>query len=124
MTRYVLLPLGSILLLFAACHQFDSTKIIEPTDYQIQSVSFHLKEDIVPTNMVAQKMEEDQNFTLVGASLKQGNKEFVGLWLFNNENPTDIHSVNKNALDFSEFPQLQAFHIGDEADNLMAFLNR
>ena len=123
MTRFAL-PLCLILLFVAACHPFDSTKIIEPTDYQIQSVSFHLKKDIVPTNMVAQRMEDDQKFTLVGASLKKGNKEFIGLWLFNNEDPEDIHSVNKNATDFSEFPQLQAFNVEAEADNVMAFLNR
>lgn len=113
-----------IVIVFVACHRFDSSKIIEPTDYQIQSVSFNLDPDVVPTNMAAQPMEDNENFTLVGASLRQGNDELVGLWLFNNLDSTDIRSVNQTAQNFSVFPELENTKIRDEATNLMAFLDR
>lgn len=120
--RYLLTVV--ICLATIACDRFDSSKIIEPTDYQIQSVSFSLKDSVVPTNMAAQQMDDDQNFTLVGANLRKGNREFIGLWLFNNEDSTDIRSINQNAQDFSIFPQLRAARVKDEADNLIAFLDR
>lgn len=122
-------PMHHLLLLllvvtFTACHRFDSSKIIEPTDYQIQSVSFNLTPDVVPTNMAAQKMENNHNFTLVGASLRQGNKELVGLWLFNNQDSTDIRSVNQTAQDYSVFPELKNTQLREEATNLIAYLDR
>jgi len=108
----------------AACHRFDSSKIIKPTDFQIQSVSFNLDPAVVPTNMAAQPMENDENFTLVGASLRQGNQKLVGLWLFNNQDSTDIRSLNQAAQDFSVFPELESSQVNDEATNLIAFLDR
>ncbi len=126
---YILHSMRHLLLVFlvfsfTACHRFDSSKIIEPTDYQIQSVSFNLDPDVIPTNMAAQAMEDDNNFTLVGASLRQGNKELVGLWLFNNLDSSDIQSVNQTAQDFSIFPELKNTQLRDEATNLIAFLER
>lgn len=120
--RYLLII--TVCITIAACDRFDSSKIIEPTDYQIQSVSFSLKDNVILTNMAAQQMDDNQNFTLVGANFRKGNREFIGLWLFNNEDSTDIRSINKNAQDFSVFPQLQAASVKDEADNLIAFLDR
>jgi len=111
-------------IVFVACHRFDSSKIIEPTDYQIQSVSFNLDHDVVPTNMAAQKMEGDQDFTLVGASLRQGDRKLVGLWLFNNQDSTDIRSVNQAAQDLSIFPEVNGPQLKEEATNLVAYLDR
>ncbi|WKN43719.1 hypothetical protein [Tunicatimonas pelagia] len=120
--RYLLfLP---TLALLSACHSFDSSEIISPTDYQIQSVSFNLSKDVIPTNMVAQKVKNHQEFTLVGARLQQGNENFVALWLFNAQDSADIRSINQSAEAFSSFPHLTAISAPDEANNLIAFLRR
>ncbi len=112
------------LALLSACHSFDTTEIIEPTDYQIQSVSFNLSKDVFPTNMVAQKVKDHQEFTLVGAKLQQGDQNFVALWLFNAQDSADIRSINHKAEEFSRFPYLTAITAQDEASNLTAFLKR
>ena len=112
------------ILLFLACQPFDTSKIIEPTDYQIQSVSFNLSKEVIPTNMAAQKVEGSTGFTLVGAKLQQGNQNFIALWIFNTQDSSDIRSMNHNAQEFSDFPHLTAISAKDEASNLIAFLER
>ncbi|MEM9830774.1 MAG: hypothetical protein AAF944_09050 [Bacteroidota bacterium] len=112
------------LVLLGACQSFDSSKIISPTDYQIQSVSFNLTHDVFATNMAAQKVGDNQDFTLVGATLQQGDQNFVALWVFNSQDPSDIRSINPSAQEFSDFPHLTAISAKDEASNLIAFLER
>ncbi len=74
--------------------------------------------------MVAQKVKDHQEFTLVGAKLKQGDQNFVALWLFNTLDSADIRSINLKAEEFSRFPYLTAITAREEASNLTAFLKR
>lgn len=122
MQRYFLLTL--FVLFFSACQDFDTTKIIAPTDFQIEAVSLNLSEGVMATNVAAQKVEEDTQFTVVGATLKHGKEEVVGIWLFDEQNPSAIKSVNETALAYSPFPEQHQLKVTSEARNLSAFLQR
>lgn len=122
MKRFFLWAL--LLLSFSACQEFDSTKIIEPTDFQIEAVSLNLSEGVLATNVAAQKVEEDTLFTIVGATLRYEGKETVGIWLFDEQNPSSIKSVNEAALAYSPFPEQHQLKVTSEARNLSAFLQR
>lgn len=113
-----------LVMCFSACQDFDTTKIIEPTDFQIEAVSLNLSEGVMATNVAAQKVEEDTQFTVVGATLKHGKEEVVGIWLFDEQNPSAIKSVNETALAYSPFPEQHQLKVTDEARNLSAFLQR
>lgn len=120
-TRFVfLLPM----LLLIACNDFDTTKIIEPTTFQINAVSLNMPREMVPTNVAAQKVEENSKFTLVGASFRRGQDELIGIWMFNEDNPDDIRSINDIAENYSPFPGQNQLKVTREAKNLSAFLQR
>lgn len=122
MQRLLLLIL--LVLCFSACQEFDSTKIIAPTDFQIEAVSLNLSEGVLATNVVAQKVEDDTQFTVVGAMLKHEGEEIVGIWLFDEQNPSAIKSINQTALAYSPFPEQHTLKVTNEARNLLAFLQR
>lgn len=122
MQRFLLLIL--LVLGFGACQNFDTTKIIEPTDFQIEAVSLNLSEGVLATNVAAQKVEEDAQFTVVGATLKHDDEVVVGIWLFDEQNPSAIKSVNETALAYSPFPEQHQLQVTNEARNLVAFLQR
>lgn len=117
-------PLIALLFLFSACQNFDSTKIIAPTDFQIEAVSLNLNGDVLPTNVAAQKVEENAQYTLVGATLKRQGEEIVGIWLFDENDPQAIKSINETALTYSPFPKQEKLKVTSEARNLSAFLQR
>ena len=119
----LILPFA-ILFLLTACDDFDTTKIIEPTTYQINAVSLNVPREMVPTNVAAQKVEENEQFTLVGATFRRGQDEMVGIWMFNEQNPEDIRSVNDVAQNYSPFPSQNQLKVTQEARNLSAFLQR
>lgn len=119
----LILPFA-ILFLLTACDDFDTTKIIEPTTYQINAVSLNVPREMVPTNVAAQKVEENEQFTLVGATFRRGQDEVVGIWMFNEQNPEDIRSVNDVAQNYSPFPSQNQLKVTQEARNLSAFLQR
>ncbi len=122
-----MLRIFSLLLLIiavSACQDFDTTKIIAPTDFQIEAVSLNLNEGVLATNVAAQKLEDDTQFTVVGATLKHEGEEIVGIWLFDEQNPDDIASINETALAFSPFPEQHTRKVTSEARNLSAFLLR
>jgi hypothetical protein len=119
----IITPLTLILLL-TACSDFDSTKIIEPTTYQINAVSLNMPREMVPTNVAAQKVEENEQFTLVGATFLRGQDELVGIWLFDESNPEDIRSINEIAQNYSPFPVQDQLKLTSEVRNLSAFLQR
>ena len=119
----LLLPLA-ILFFLGACSDFDTTKIIEPTTFQINAVSLNVPREMVPTNVAAQKVEENEKFTLVGATFRRGQDEMVGIWMFNEDNPDDIRSVNDIAENYSPFPGQNQLKVTQEARNLSAFLQR
>ena len=121
-----LTPIGTIvaLLTLIACHSTDTTKIIQPTDYQISKVSLSLPREVVATNMAAQPMADNEDYTLVGALLRKGEQQLVGLWLFNEKDPSFVKSINREAASNSPFPPLREFTPTQEADNLVAFLTR
>jgi len=121
--RKVITPL-LLVLLFTACSDFDSTKIIEPTTYQINAVSLNMPREMVPTNVAAQKVEENEQFTLVGATFLRGQDELVGIWLFDESNPEDIRSINEIAQSYSPFPVQDQLKLTSEVRNLSAFLQR
>ncbi|MFP4091381.1 MAG: hypothetical protein ACLFT3_13830 [Cyclobacteriaceae bacterium] len=110
--------------LLAACSEFDSTKIIEPTTYQIETVSLSMPSGMFPTNVAAQKVDENEKYTLVGATFKQGQNEIIGIWMFNEENPEDVKSINETAQNYSPFPAQDQLSVTTEARNLSAFLKR
>ncbi|MFP4093713.1 MAG: hypothetical protein ACLFUB_04470 [Cyclobacteriaceae bacterium] len=110
--------------LLAACSEFDSTKIIEPTTYQIETVSLSMPSGMFPTNVAAQKVDENEKYTLVGATFKQGQNEIIGIWMFNEENPEDVKSINETAQNYSPFPVQDQLSVTTEARNLSAFLKR
>ena len=114
----------AILFLITACDDFDTTKIIEPTTFQINAVSLNVPREMVPTNVAAQKVEENEKFTLVGATFRRGQDEMVGIWMFNDDNPEDIRSVNDIAENYSPFPGQNQLKVAQEARNLSAFLQR
>lgn len=117
-------PLIALLFVFSACQNFDSTKIIAPTDFQIEAVSLNLNGDVLPTNVAAQKVEENAQYTLVGATLKRQGEEIVGIWLFDENDPQAIKSINETALTYSPFPKQDKLKVTSEARNLSAFLQR
>jgi len=119
----LLLPLA-ILFLLTACDDFDTTKIIEPTTYQINAVSLNVPREMIPTNVAAQKVEENEQFTLVGATFRRGQDEVVGIWLFDENDPENIRSVNDIAENYSPFPSEDKLKLTQEARNLSAFLQR
>ncbi len=113
-----------IILFLGACNDFDTTKIIEPTTFQINAVSLNVPHEMIPTNVAAQKVEEDNKFTLVGATFRRGQDELVGIWMFNEDNPDDIRSINDIAKNYSPFPSQDQLKVTQEARNLSAFLQR
>ena len=117
---------GLIVVLFTliACHHTDTTKIIQPTDYQISTVSLSLPREVVATNMAAQPVSDDAAYTLVGAAFRKGEQRLVGLWLFSKEDSSFVKSVNQEAIDNSPFPAWEKTAPSQEADNLIAFLTR
>ncbi|MEK6481245.1 hypothetical protein WJR50_27125 [Catalinimonas sp. 4WD22] len=117
-------PLIMLAFLVSACQDFDSTKIIAPTDFQIEAVSLNLNGDVLPTNVAAQKVEQNSQYTLVGATLKRQGKEIVGIWLFDENDPQAIKSINEIALTYSPFPKQNKLKVTSEARNLSAFLQR
>ena len=112
------------LLILVACQATDTTKIIQPTDYQISTVSLALPREVIATNMAAQSVSDDEAYTLVGAALRKGEQTLVGLWLFSEEDSSFVKSVNQEAVDNSPFPAWQQEALTQEADNLVAFLTR
>lgn len=120
--RKNILPL--IFILLAACDDFDTTKIIEPTTFQINAVSLNMPREMIPTNVAAQKVEENEQFTLVGATFRRGQDEVVGIWLFDENDPENIRSVNDIAENYSPFPSQNKLQLTREARNLTAFLQR
>ena len=120
----ILLSTSLIWLILVACHSTDTTKIIQPTDYQISTVSLSLPREVIATNMAAQPMADNAAYTLVGAALKKGEQRLVGLWLFSTEDSSFVKSVNQEATDYSPFPPLQEYAYTQEANNLIAFLSR
>lgn len=114
----------SLLISVAACDDFDSTKIIEPTTFQINAVSLNMPRELVPTNVAAQKVNDNEQFTLVGATFSNGQDEYVGIWLFDESDPEFIKSVNEVARSYSPFPTQEEVTVAQEADNLTAFLQR
>jgi hypothetical protein len=121
--RIIILIIAALSLL-PACSEFDSTKIIEPTTYQIEAVSLNMPTGMFPTNVAAQKVDENTKYTLVGATFRQGQEEIVGIWMFNEEQPEDIRSINDIARDYSPFPSQDKLKVTSEARNLSAFLKR
>lgn len=120
-----ILPLIVLFFLCTSCDDFDSTKIIAPTDFQIEAVSLNLDGNVLPTNVAAQKVDENSQYTLVGATLKRDGEEIVGIWMFDENDPNDIKSINETALTYSPFPrQNTKLKITSEARNLSAFLKR
>ncbi|MDF9796766.1 hypothetical protein OKW21_002029 [Catalinimonas alkaloidigena] len=113
-----------LVFLVSACEDFDSTKIIAPTDFQIEAVSLNLNGEVLPTNVAAQKVEVDSQYTLVGATLRREGKEIVGIWLFDENDPQAIKSINETALTYSPFPKQNKLKVTSEARNLSAFLRR
>jgi len=107
-----------------ACKDFDSTKIIAPTDFQIEAVSMSLSTNVHPTNVAAQKLEDDKQYTLVGATLRHRGKEMVGIWLFDENDSSAIKSINETAQAYSPFPMQSKLQVTNEARNLSAFLLR
>ena len=87
-----------------ACRTTDTTKIIQPTDHQISTVSLSLSREVVATNMAAQSVSDNEDYTLVGAVLRKGGQTLVGLWLFNQADSSFVKSVNQEALNNSPFP--------------------
>jgi hypothetical protein len=79
---------------------------------------------MVPTNVAAQKVEENEQFTLVGATFLRGQDELVGIWLFDESNPEDIRSINEIAQNYSPFPVQDQLKLTSEVRNLSAFLQR
>lgn len=120
----LLLSTALIGLTLVACHGTDTTKIIQPTDYQISTVSLSLPQEVVATNMAAQPIADNAAYTMVGAVLRKGEQKLVGLWLFSTEDSSFVKSVNQEATDNSPFPPLQEYTSTQEADNLIAFLTR
>lgn len=118
------LPAFALALLLAACQSLDTTKIVQPTDYQLSTVSLSLPREVIATNMAAQSLEENDTYTLVGAALQRGEQQLVGLWLFSKQDSSFIKSINQTALTYSPFPRLEKFTPTQEADNLLAFLSR
>ena len=116
--------LAFLLLTLVACRDTDTTKIIQPTDYQISTVSLSLPREVVATNMAAQPVSRDNDYTLVGAVLRKGEQQSVGLWLFSKEDSSFVKSVNQEAADNSPFPVWDDTPPSQEADNLVAFLSR
>jgi len=115
----------TFVLLFTSCKDFDSTKIIEPTTYQIEAVSLSMPREMIPTNVAAQKVEDHEQYTLVGATFRWGSDEIVGIWLFDEENPQDIFSINEIAQNYSPFPRKRdELQLTNETRNLSAFLMR
>ena len=112
------------LLALAACQTTDTTKIIQPTDYQISTVSLSLPREVVATNMAAQPVSDDDAYTLVGAVLRKGEQQLIGLWLFSEADSSFVKSVNQEAADNSPFPTWEKTAPAQEADNLIAFLRR
>ena len=119
-----LLVLAALLFSCAACHSTDTTKIIQPTDYQISTVSMSLPREVVATNMAAQPISSDEDYTLVGALLSKGKQRVVGLWLFNKEDSSFVKSVNQEAVDNSPFPAWEQTAPSQDMNNLRAFLTR
>jgi len=113
-----------LFLLLTACDNIDTTKIIEPTTFQINAVSLNVPREMVPTNVAAQKVDENAQFTLVGATFRRGQEELVGIWMFDEQNPEDIRSVNDIAENYSPFPSQDQLKVTQEAKNLTAFLQR
>lgn len=113
-----------LILLLGSCNDFDTTKIIEPTTYQINAVSLNVPREMIPTNVAAQKVEENEQFTLVGATFRRGQDEVVGIWLFDENDPENIRSVNDIAENYSPFPSEDNLKLTQEARNLSAFLQR
>ena len=111
------------LLTLVACHSTDTTKIVQPTDYQISTVSLSLPREVVATNMAAQPVSDD-HYTLVGATLRKEGQMTVGLWLFSQRDSSLVKSVNQEAIENSPFPAWQKKPPTREADNLIAFLSR
>ena len=119
------LPLSALCLIFLlACQATDTTKIIQPTDYQISTVSLSLPREVVATNMAAQLIADNTSYTLVGATLRREHQTSVGLWLFSQEDSSFVRSVNQEALDNSPFPRWNKTALAQESDNLTAFLTR
>ena len=108
----------------AGCGHTDTTKIIQPTDYQISTVSLSLPREVVATNMAAQPISNDDAYTLVGAVLRKGEQTLVGLWLFNKPDSSFVKSVNQEAVDNSPFPAWDQRAPAKDANNLVAFLTR
>jgi hypothetical protein len=121
--RKLLSPFFAILFL-TSCDDFDTTKIIEPTTFQINAVSLNMQREMIPTNVAAQKVEENDQFTLVGATFRRGQDEVVGIWLFDEDDPENIRSVNDIAENYSPFPSQDQLQLTQEARNLSAFLQR
>ena len=113
-----------MLLAVAACQATDTTKIIQPTDRQISTVSLSLPREVVATNMAAQAVSDDDTYTLVGAVLRKGEQTLVGLWLFNENDSSFVKSINQEAVDNSPFPAWKKTSLDQEANNLIAFLTR
>lgn len=80
--------------------------------------------EMIPINVAAQKVEENAQFTLVGATFRTGQQEVVGIWMFNDDDPKNIFSVNDIAEDNSPFPSQDQLSVTQEARNLTAFLQR
>ena len=126
MNQYLSSLLGSVLWVLGtvACQTTDTTKIIQPTDYQISTVSLSLPREVVATNMAAQPVSDNEDYTLVGAVLRKGGQTLVGLWLFNQADSSFVKSVNQEALNNSPFPAWTHPTPTPEANNLVAFLTR
>ena len=128
MNRYLSHPILSslviTLMVITACQSSDTTKIIQPTDRQISTVSLSLPREVVATNMAAQPVSDNDAYTLVGAVLRKGEQTLVGLWLFNKNDSSFVKSVNQEAAENSPFPAWEKTSFNQEADNLVAFLTR
>ena len=124
-TTNLLLLVGTIAtVVLSACQSTDTTKIIQPTDYQISTVSLSLPREVVATNMAAQPVSDDTAYTLVGAALEKEQQTSIGLWLFSRSDSSFVRSVNQEAADNSPFPRWEATTPTQESNNLISFLTR